>query len=107
MCLHRLCACAPEEDSDVAFVPQQRAVNIMKGCQRWITSDDDEDGEDEELEPIMTLLFIHLAPILQSVPGSHWDFIFDVIESNLDPDVRFHSEAYLNSLLTFCFRLQI
>ena len=39
---------------------------------------------DEALESEMTLVFVHLAPILQNVPGSHWDLIFDVMENNLE-----------------------
>lgn len=56
----------------------------MKACQQWISSDDD---IDEEVETEMTLVFFYLSPILQNVPGAHWDFIFDVIENNLE--VRF------------------
>ena len=79
--LRRLVATAPDPDSDVVFIPQTRAVNFMKACQQWVTSDED---IEEEVETQMTVLFFHLAPILQHVPGSHWDFIFDVIENNLE-----------------------
>jgi E3 ubiquitin-protein ligase listerin len=86
--LQMLCACAPEHDSEVVFMPQPRAVNAVKACQQWILAegDDDEDEEEagEEVESLMTLLFGHLAPILQNVPGQHWEFIFDVIENNLE-----------------------
>ena len=101
LCLTRLCASAPDEDSDILFLPQQRAVNVMKGCQRWITADDDDEEDEVELEPAMTLLFLHLAPILQSVPGSHWDFMFDVIENSLDPEVRPRTFAH-EANLTIC-----
>ena len=79
--LRRLVVTAPDPDSDVVFIPQTRAVNFMKACQQWVTSDED---IEEEVESQMTVLFFHLAPILQHVPGSHWDFIFDVIENNLE-----------------------
>ncbi|KAF9239333.1 hypothetical protein BU15DRAFT_74748 [Melanogaster broomeanus] len=69
--LRLLAATAPDPESDVVFLPQQRAVNVMKACQT------------EDVESAMTLLFIHLAPILQSVPGAHWTFIWDVVENNL------------------------
>ncbi|KAG6379677.1 hypothetical protein JVT61DRAFT_10198 [Boletus reticuloceps] len=83
--LRLLAATAPDPDSDVVFLPQQRAVNVMKACQAWVAADeDDEDGVDEDVESAMTLVFFYLAPILQNVPGSHWDFIWDVIENNLE-----------------------
>jgi len=79
--LRRLVVTAPDPDSDVIFIPQTRAVNFIKACQQWVTSDED---IDEEVENQMTVLFFHLAPILQHVSGSHWDFIFDVVENNLE-----------------------
>jgi len=83
--LQKLAATAPDPDSAVVFLPQQRAVYIMKTIQQWITSDEDIGAE---VESAMTLIFFHLAPILQNVPGSHWDLIFDVIESNLEVGAR-------------------
>ncbi|KAF9258177.1 hypothetical protein L218DRAFT_964691 [Marasmius fiardii PR-910] len=82
MILRKLAAVAPPVDSDVVFLPQQRAVNVIKTCQQWVTSDDDVVGED--LESVMTLVFAHLAPILQHVAGSHWAFVFDVVENNFE-----------------------
>ena len=79
--LRRLVAVAPDPESDVVFLPTPRAVNVMKACQQWIASDED---IDEEVESEMTTIFFHLAPILQNVPGSHWEFVFDVIENNLE-----------------------
>jgi hypothetical protein len=79
--LRRLTATAPDPESDVVFLPQLRAINVMKACQQWITSDED---IDEEVESEMTLLFFHLAPLLQNVSGAHWEFIFDVMENNLE-----------------------
>ncbi|KAJ3553232.1 hypothetical protein NM688_g3725 [Phlebia brevispora] len=79
--LRQFVATAPDSDSDVVYLPVPRAVNLMKACQQWITSDEE---LDEEVEAEMTSVFIHLAPILQNVPGSHWDLIFDVMENNLE-----------------------
>lgn len=79
--LRRLTATAPDSESDVVFLPQQRAVNVVKTCQTWISSDED---IDEDVESMMPLLFIHLSPILQNVAGNHWEFIFDVVENNLE-----------------------
>lgn len=86
-----LAAIAPRRDSDVVFLPQQRAVNVVKTCQRWMISDED---VNEEVEAAMTHIFQDLAPILQHVPGSHWDFIFDVIEGNLQ--VRMLHDSHLS-----------
>ncbi|KAH8102265.1 hypothetical protein BXZ70DRAFT_63905 [Cristinia sonorae] len=79
--LRRLVAVSPDRNSDVIFLPTPRVVNLMKSCQQWITSDE---GVDEEVELEMTSLFIHIAPILQNIPGAHWDFIFDIMENNLE-----------------------
>ena len=79
--LRRLAATAPDPDSDIAFLPQPRAVNFVKACQGWITSDAD---IEEDVESEITNVFFHLVPILQNVPGAHWDFIFDLIENNLE-----------------------
>ncbi|KAK2461029.1 hypothetical protein APHAL10511_006970 [Amanita phalloides] len=79
--LRKLIATAPNPDSDVVFLPQHRAVNVVKACQQWVLSDED---IDEQVESAMLLVFLHLAPILHTVPGAHWEFIFDVIESNLE-----------------------
>lgn len=79
--LRRLAATAPDPDSDVVFLPQLRAVNFVKACQGWIASDAD---IDEDVESEITNVLFHLVPILQNVPGAHWDFIFDLIENNLE-----------------------
>ncbi|GLB39355.1 putative ring finger [Lyophyllum shimeji] len=79
--LRKLAISAPNPDSDVVFLPQPRAVNVAKAFQQWIASDED---IDEEVESMMTLVFYHLAPILQDISGSHWDLIFDMMESNLE-----------------------
>ena len=79
--LQQLSAIAPNPDTDIVFFSQQRAVNVVKTCQQWITSDED---IGEPVESAMTAIFVHLAPILQNVPGSHWDLIFDVVENNLE-----------------------
>ncbi|KAJ7676451.1 hypothetical protein B0H17DRAFT_1334447 [Mycena rosella] len=79
--LRKLAASAPDVESDVVFLPQQRSVNIFKACQQWVSSDED---IEEELESAMTLVFFHLAPLLQNVPGTHWDLVFDVLENNLE-----------------------
>lgn len=79
--LRKLAASAPDPNSEVVFLPQMRVINVTKACQQWITSDED---IDEEVESEMTLIFYHLAPLLQNVSGAHWSFIFDVIENNLE-----------------------
>lgn len=79
--LRKLAACAPDPEGDVAFLPSPRAVNVVKACQGWVLADDE---LDEEVQSAMLPIFMHLAPILQNVPGSHWPFIFDVVEAVLE-----------------------
>ncbi len=66
------------------FLPPTRAINVVKGCQAWVLAEEDEDELDEEVESAMLPIFMHLAPILQNVPGSHWAFTFDVLEGVLE-----------------------
>jgi hypothetical protein len=80
--LRRLAASVPDLESDVVFLQQNRAVNVVKACQGWVASDDAD--VDEEVESTMTLIFCYLAPILQNIPGAHWEFIWDVLENNLE-----------------------
>lgn len=54
---------------------------LIQRIQVWIGSDDD---LVEEIHSRITELFLHLAPIVQELSGSHWDLIFDIIESNLE-----------------------
>ncbi|PBK68595.1 hypothetical protein ARMSODRAFT_958257 [Armillaria solidipes] len=99
--LRKLAASAPPMDSDVVYLPQQRALNVVKTCEKWIASDED---LDEEVESAMTWTFSHVAPILQNLEGSHWEFIFDVVENNLenstfDDDATFVSLAHTLKLI--------
>ncbi|KAI0747035.1 hypothetical protein C8Q80DRAFT_1178930 [Daedaleopsis nitida] len=79
--LRNLAASAPDPESDVVFLQQLRAVNLVKACQQWITSDED---LEEDVQSEMTLVFASLVPILSNVPGAHWDLMFDVVENNLE-----------------------
>ena len=79
--LRNLSAAAPDPESDIVFLPQPRAVNLINACQQWITSDED---LEEDVQSEMTLVFTSLVPILANVPGGHWDLVFDVIENNLE-----------------------
>lgn len=54
---------------------------LIQAIQRWIGSDDD---LEEEILASVAELFLHLAPIVQELSGSHWELIFDVVESNLE-----------------------
>ncbi|KAK0546960.1 hypothetical protein OC846_004159 [Tilletia horrida] len=74
-------AIAPPLSSDSAFLPQQRAIFLLQALQKWIASEED---LDEEINTQLARLFVHLVPIVQGMSGSHLDFFFDVIESNLD-----------------------
>ncbi|CAO1635927.1 unnamed protein product [Sympodiomycopsis kandeliae] len=74
-------AIAPPQESSLALVPQQRAIFCLQGLQRWFASDED---FEEEVNTRLAELFLHIAPIVQDLPGSHLDFFFDIVESNLE-----------------------
>jgi hypothetical protein len=88
LALRRLAASAPDPDGDVVFLTSPRAINVVKACQGWVLADDgDGDGGEEmeeRVESAMLPIFMHLAPILQNVPGGPWAFVFDVLESVLE-----------------------
>ncbi|CAO1626845.1 unnamed protein product [Jaminaea pallidilutea] len=74
-------AAAPPLESSMSLVPQQRAVFLLQGLQRWFASDEE---FDDELNTRLAELFLHLVLIVQEMPGSHLDFFYDLIESNLE-----------------------
>ncbi|KAG8915687.1 hypothetical protein FRC00_001212 [Tulasnella sp. 408] len=79
--LRHLVASAPLPDSEGVYLPSQRAVFLLQALQKWVASDEE---LDEEIDSLLVQLCTGLAPILLTVPGSHWDFIFDLMESNLE-----------------------
>lgn len=78
-----LVASAPPPDAASVFIPQQRAIFVLRHVASWLTSDDADDL-DEEVEARIAELYTVMAPIVQSVQGAHWDSIFDLIETGLD-----------------------
>ncbi|KAG9026368.1 hypothetical protein FRB95_008907 [Tulasnella sp. JGI-2019a] len=98
--LRQFIAATPKSDSDIELLPQQRAIFLLQALQKWVASDEE---LDEEIESLMAHLFLHLAPIVQSVPGAHWDLIFDVIETNLENS----SLRDLTSLTTITRAIQL
>jgi E3 ubiquitin-protein ligase listerin len=79
--LRYLLILAPSPDSDIAFLPSQRAINLVQTIEKWVASDED---IDPEIESRTLALLCHLVPILQSISGGHWDLTFDLIESTLE-----------------------
>ena len=81
--LRLLVASAPPPDAASVFIPQQRALFVLRHVASWLTDDDAEDLDDEADFRIAEL-YTCLAPIVQDVAGAHWDSIFDLIESGLN-----------------------
>lgn len=78
-------ALTPGEDSEDIFLPQQRTVFLMQHLNGWLVSEDEAaDDLPEELEARIALLYANLAPIVQDVPGAHWDSMFDMVSGNLE-----------------------
>lgn len=80
--LRLLVASSPELDSASAFLPQRRAVFVLRHVETWLAADDFDD-EDAELQLRLVELFSVLAPIVQSEQGGFWETIFDVLENNI------------------------
>jgi hypothetical protein len=81
--LRLLIASAPPPDAPSVFLPQQRAVFVLRHVGGWLTSDEADDL-DEEIEYRLAQLYTALAPIVQDLSGGHWDSIFDLVESGLE-----------------------
>ncbi|KAG8852759.1 hypothetical protein FRB91_005987 [Serendipita sp. 411] len=83
--LHTLLVLAPPLDSDSVLLPTQRSINLVQTVEKWINTESD---DDEEVGPViesqMMALFLHIAPVLQSLSGRHWEFAFDLIENTLE-----------------------
>lgn len=90
--VRQLVAVAPAADSDAALLPQQRAVFLLQALQKWIASDE---SMEDDMDALLLAVCYHLAPVVQSIPGAHWDFIFDLIESNLEVRALQLRSAYL------------
>lgn len=80
--LRVLVASAPPFESSAAFIPERRALFVLRHIESWLASDDLEDLSDE-LQLRLIELFTALAPIVQSELGAHWDMMFDMLESNV------------------------
>ena len=96
--LRVLLASAPPPDAPVIFLPQRRAMFLIQQVQAWIASDSD---LADEVHSLVAELFVHLAPIVQDMSGSHWDLVFDIVESNLET-ASWDEEATLGALYHSC-----
>ncbi|KAG8908895.1 hypothetical protein FRC01_007193 [Tulasnella sp. 417] len=95
--LRHLVASAPLPDSEGVYLPPQRAVFLLQALQKWVASDEE---LDEEIDSLLVQLSSGLAPILLTVPGSHWDFIFDLMESNLEASSINDKATYVSLMRT-------
>lgn len=82
--LRLLVAVAPSADSDVLFLPQQRTIFLLQSLQKWFAAEDDNVELSDEVHAMLAELFVVLAPVVQDRTGGHWDFMFDVLESNIE-----------------------
>ena len=91
--LRLLSASAPSPDAASVFLPQQRAIFVLRHVSSWLT-DEDADDLAEEVEYRIAELYTAIAPIVQDIGGAHWDSIFDLIESGLETSSLDDSETY-------------
>ncbi|KAJ1030091.1 hypothetical protein NDA16_001004 [Ustilago loliicola] len=82
--LRTLVALAPPLDSDLSIIPQQRAIFLLKDLQKWYSDDQGPEDPNEEVSTRLVELYMHLLPVVQDVQGSHIDFMFDSLETNLE-----------------------
>ncbi|WVR07509.1 hypothetical protein IAU60_004551 [Kwoniella sp. DSM 27419] len=94
-----LVASAPPVDAASVFLPQQRAIFVLRHVNAWLTAEDDEGEMPEEVEFRIAELETAVAPIVQDLSGAHWDGIYDLVENGLDCDS-------LDDPLTMCLLYQ-
>ncbi|GMK59535.1 hypothetical protein CspeluHIS016_0801410 [Cutaneotrichosporon spelunceum] len=93
--LRLLAASAPPQDSLSVFLPQQRAVFVLRHVGGWLTSEDEAaDDLSDEVDTRVAELYAALTPIVQDLSGAHWDGIFDLIESGLESCALDDPESY-------------
>ncbi|KAG8896139.1 hypothetical protein FRB99_009054, partial [Tulasnella sp. 403] len=102
--LRQLIASAPASESEASLLPQQRTVFLLQALQKWVASSED---LNEEIDGLLAHLCTHLAPIIQSVPGAHWDLIFDLMESNLEAGSLRDRETYTTLQRTLLLILKV
>ena len=95
--LRLLIAAAPPSDAASLFLPQQRALLVLRHISSWLASDDADDF-DESMEVYVARIYTALAPVVQDLSGAHWDGIYDLIENGLDSaslsDLSSHALLY-------------
>ncbi|KAL7422810.1 hypothetical protein Q5752_002106 [Cryptotrichosporon argae] len=79
--LRLLLASAPPADSAALFLPQNRALFVLRHLATWLASDTE---LADEIEPRVAELYTALAPVVQDVLGTHWDNMFDLLEAGLE-----------------------
>lgn len=81
--LRLVVASAPPPDAASVFIPQQRALFVLKHVSSWL-ADEAADDLPEEIEYRIAELYTAVAPIVQDLSGAHWDSMFDLMESGLE-----------------------
>lgn len=81
--LRLLLALAPSPQSSDELLPQQRAVFVVKALQGWLLEETDEELDEPVLQRLLRLLDA-LAPTLQDVQGTHWDFGMDLCDEVIE-----------------------
>ncbi|GAA5947534.1 hypothetical protein JCM3765_001719 [Sporobolomyces pararoseus] len=99
--MRQILAVAPPPDAPIIFLPQQRTMFLVQAIQKWVGSDE---GIPEEANAGTLELLSHLVAIIQDLSGSHWDLVFDLIESNLD-SADWEESTTLPSIYQSCLLL--
>lgn len=81
--LRLLLALAPGPQSSDELLPQQRAVFVVKALQGWLLEETDEDLDEPVIQHLLRLLDT-LAPTLQDVQGTHWEFGMDLCDEVIE-----------------------
>lgn len=97
-----LIASAPPPDAPSVFLPQQRALLVLRHIGSWLASDE-ADEFDESMEVYIAQVYASLAPVVQDLSGAHWDGIFDLIENGLEGSSM--ADPTTHSLLHECLVL--
>jgi len=94
--LRLVVASAPPPDAASVFLPQQRALFVLRHVSFWLI-DDGADDLAEEIEYRVAELYNAVAPIVQDRSGAHWDSIFDLMESGLQVSIAIGIELIIRT----------
>ncbi|RXK41130.1 hypothetical protein M231_01533 [Tremella mesenterica] len=91
--LRLLLSTAPPPDAAAVFLPQKRALFVLRHVDLWM-AEDEEDNLPYGGDWLIGELYRAVMPIIQDIPGKHWSNIFNRIDSCLGDRLMEHDFSF-------------